>query len=117
MPVRADLTIAVDVATRCSSPAATGRPRPCGAFLDAIEGERLYPLYHLAAFAGMRRGELCGISWDDVDLEAGRIVVRWQITDKSYRSARAAEKAGKIGRYRSKPKTQAGEDRIVDLDE
>ena len=48
-----------------------------GAFLDAIEGQRLYPLYHLAAFAGMRRGELCGISWDDVDLDAGRITVRW----------------------------------------
>ncbi len=87
-----------------------------GAFLDAIEGHRLYPLYHLAAFAGMRRGELCGISWDDVDLDAGRIVVRWQITDKSYRAAIAAEKRGERGRYRTKPKTRAGEDRVVDLD-
>ncbi|MFC0532831.1 tyrosine-type recombinase/integrase [Phytohabitans kaempferiae] len=88
-----------------------------GTFLDAIEGQRLYPLYHLAAFAGMRRGELCGISWDDVDLDHGRIVVAWQITDKSYRNARRAEKEGKRGRYRSKPKTRAGEDRIVDLDD
>jgi integrase len=87
-----------------------------GAFLDAIESQRLYPLYHLAAFAGMRRGELCGISWDDVDLVGGAITVRWQITDKSYRVARAAEKQGKIGKYRTKPKTQAGEDRVVDLD-
>jgi integrase len=87
-----------------------------GTFLDAIQGQRLYALYHLAAFAGMRRGELCGISWDDVDLDAGRIVVAWQITDKSYRAARRAEKEGKVGRYRSKPKTRAGEDRIVDLD-
>lgn len=87
-----------------------------GAFLDAIEGQRLYPLYHLAAFAGMRRGELCGISWDDVDLAGGRITVRWQITDRAYREARAAEKRGEIGRYRSKPKTRAGEDRVVDLD-
>ncbi|BCB85861.1 tyrosine-type recombinase/integrase [Phytohabitans suffuscus] len=85
-------------------------------FLDAIQGQRLYALYHLAAFAGMRRGELCGISWDDVDLDAGRIVVGWQITDKCYRAARRAEKEGKVGRYRSKPKTRAGEDRIVDLD-
>lgn len=87
-----------------------------GAFLDAIEGHRLYPLYHLAAFAGMRRGELCGISWNDVDLAAGRIVVRWQITEQSYRRARAAEKHGERGRYRTKPKTRAGEDRVVDLD-
>lgn len=87
-----------------------------GAFLDAIEGHRLYPLYHLAAFAGMRRGELCGISWDDVDLDAGRIVVRWQITDQSYRNAIAARKRGEPGRFRTKPKTRAGEDRVVDLD-
>ena len=66
-----------------------------GAFLDATEKERLYPLYHLAAFAGMRRGELCGISWDDVDLDKSRITVRWQITDQNYRNAKAAEKQGK----------------------
>lgn len=88
-----------------------------GVFLDAIEGQRLYPLYHLAAFAGMRRGELCGISWDDVDLDGGRITVRWQIGDKSYRAAKAAEKRGERGAYRTKPKTRAGEDRVVDLDE
>jgi integrase len=64
----------------------------------------------------VRRGELCGISWDDVDLKAGRIVVRWQITGTDYQRARAAERAGRPGRYRSKPKTQAGEDRVVDLD-
>lgn len=87
-----------------------------GAFLDAITPERLYALYHLAAFAGMRRGELGGISWDDVDLDAGRIVVRWQITEQGYRRAKAAEKQGRHGEYRSKPKTRAGEDRVVDLD-
>jgi integrase len=87
-----------------------------GAFLDAIGGQRLYALYHLAAFAGMRRGELCGISWDDVDLEAGRITVRWQITAKNYRLARQAEKRGERGKFRTKPKTRAGEDRVVDLD-
>ena len=88
-----------------------------GLFLDAIEGHRLHPLYHLAAYTGMRRGELCGLSWDDVDLDAGRITVRWQITDKHYRKARAAEKQGRRGEYRSKPKTKAGEDRPVDIDE
>jgi integrase len=88
-----------------------------GAFLDAIEGHRMCPLYHLAAYTGMRRGELVGLSWDDVDLEAGRITVRWQITDKHYRKARAVEKAGRRGDYRSRPKTKAGEDRLVDIDD
>jgi len=87
-----------------------------GRFLDATEGHRLYPLYHLAAFAGMRRGELCGISWDDVDLDNQRITVRWQITEQSYRRAIAEENQGKPAKYRTKPKTRSGEDRIVDLD-
>ena len=87
-----------------------------GGFLDAIEKQRLYALYHLAAFAGMRRGELCGVSWDDVDLKAGRVTVRWQITAKNYVAARRAERRGQQGHYRTKPKTRAGEDRIVDLD-
>ena len=87
-----------------------------GGFLDLILGQRLYGLYHLATFAGMRRGELCGLSWDDVDLDRARITVRWQITAKAYQRARAAERRGEVGRYRSKPKTRAGEDRIVDLD-
>jgi integrase len=75
-----------------------------GAFLDAIEGHRLRPLYHLAAYTGMRRGELCGLSWDDVDLEAGRITVRWQIA------------GGQSGCSRSRPKT-VGDARGVDLDQ
>ena len=87
-----------------------------GAFLDGTEDDRLYPLYHLAAFAGMRRGELCGISWDDVDLNAGRISVGWQITARAHRTARAAHKTGILRDYRSKPKTRAGENRTVDLD-
>ncbi|WP_281906033.1 tyrosine-type recombinase/integrase, partial [Phytohabitans aurantiacus] len=87
-----------------------------GRFLDAIEPQRLYPLYHLAAFAGLRRGELCGLGWDDVDLDVGRITVRWQITQRSYVTARKAEQEGRPGRYRTKPKTLAGEDRVVDLD-
>ena len=35
-------------------------PAQCGAFLDSIEGDRLYPLYHLACYWGLRRSELAG---------------------------------------------------------
>lgn len=75
-----------------------------GAFLDAIEGHRLRPLYHVAAYTGMRRGELCGLSWDDVHLDTGRISVRWQIT------------GGQSGCSRSRPKTLS-DARVVDLDQ
>ena len=33
----------------------------CGAFLDGIEGERLYSLFHLDAYFGLRRSELAGL--------------------------------------------------------
>ena len=48
----------------------------CGAFLDAIEGERLYALYLLDAYFGLRRSELVGLCWDDVDLATRRIHIR-----------------------------------------
>lgn len=91
-------------------------PEQLGAWLDAIADERLYPLFHLAAFTGMRRGELCGLSWDDVDLDAGLVTIAWQITDLNYRKARAAEKQGKPTTYRVRPKTADSEDRTIDVD-
>lgn len=76
----------------------------------------MYPLYHLGAFAGLRRGELCGLSWDDVDLGNERLVVWSQITGPSYRKARAAEKQGGRATYLTQVKTSDGEARIIDLD-
>ncbi|WP_207936315.1 hypothetical protein [Actinomadura sp. KC216] len=38
----------------------------CGAFLDFAEHDRLYPLWHLAAYWGMRRGELVGLDRPDL---------------------------------------------------
>ena len=48
----------------------------CGEFLDGIEGDRLYALYHLAAYFGLRRSELAGLCWSDVDLATRRVHVR-----------------------------------------
>ena len=45
-------------------------------FLEAIADERLYALWHLIAFTGMRRGEALGLRWQDVDLENARLAVR-----------------------------------------
>jgi len=46
----------------------------CGEFLDVIENERLYALYHLAAYYGPRRNELCNLTWADTDLAGGTII-------------------------------------------
>ena len=39
--------------------------------LKATEGHRLYPLYVTAATMGLRRGELLGMRWRDLDLDRG----------------------------------------------
>jgi len=46
------------------------------AFLTAAEGHELFPLFRLAALTGMRRGELCGLQWEDVDLDGRTLRVR-----------------------------------------
>ncbi len=46
------------------------------AFLAAVSGERLEALYVVAITAGLRQGELLGLKWDDVDLDAGTLQVR-----------------------------------------
>src|SRR5215203_1343282 len=40
------------------------------AFFDVVSGERLEPLYVLAITAGLRKGELLGLKWEDLDAEA-----------------------------------------------
>lgn len=48
----------------------------CGAFLDFAEEDRLYPLWHLGAYWGMRRGELVGLDRPDLSVERRRLHVR-----------------------------------------
>lgn len=57
------------------SPVMVWRLDHIGAFLDAIQGDRLYALYHLIAFRGLRRSEACGLRWAATDLEAAQITI------------------------------------------
>ena len=45
------------------------------AFLQAVDGHRLKAAWHVAAMTGMRRGEVLGLRWKDVDLDTARISV------------------------------------------
>lgn len=40
---------------------------------------RLYALFYLALTTGLRRGELLGLHWNDVDEESGELFVRWNL--------------------------------------
>jgi integrase len=79
-------------------------PEAYGAMLDAIEDERWYPLILLAGFSGLRRGELCGLRWERIDLDTGRMVLSGQRTSVGYRVVER------------ETKTEAGDERIVWLD-
>lgn len=53
-------------------------------FLESARGERLFPLFHLSSNTGMRRGEVLGLRWVDVDLEAGQLAVRQTLLSLDY---------------------------------
>jgi integrase len=48
--------------------------------LETAQGDRLEALYMLAVYTGMRRGELLGLKWPDVDLENATVRVRRTLT-------------------------------------
>ncbi len=75
-----------------------------GTFLDASMHDRLYPLLHLIAYRGLRRGEAVGLRWEDVDLGARSMQITQQIVQ-----------LGWVSEVRA-PKTDSGA-RTVCLDE
>lgn len=58
-------------------------PEEAARFLEAIQEDRLYALFYVALGTGLRRGELLGLRWQDVDLNEGRLTVRQEIVRKS----------------------------------
>jgi integrase len=66
-------------------------------FLAANAEERLYPLYVLALTHGMRQGELLGLQWHEVDLDAKTVRVEYQLIER-----------GGVLYGRQPPKSKAG---------
>lgn len=50
-----------------------------GAFLDQADEHRLYPMLHLIAYRGLRRGEAVGLRWQDADLDRGVLRITQQV--------------------------------------
>ncbi len=49
------------------------------AFLAMVEGDRNFALYRVAAYSGMRRGELLGLRWQDLKLHLSCLSVQQQL--------------------------------------
>ncbi len=75
-----------------------------GAFLDDVADHRLHSAFHLSAHTGMRRGEVLGLRWGDVDFDRDRLSVRQALVAVAYEV------------QISDVKTGAGR-RTIDLDE
>jgi len=56
-------------------------PEQARAFLRAAREDRFAALYVLAVHCGLREGELLGLKWDDVDLDAGTLQVRRTLSE------------------------------------
>ncbi|GAA1745134.1 site-specific integrase [Nonomuraea bangladeshensis] len=61
------------------SPVMVWTPAQLGAFLDVAAQHRLYALFHLIAFRGLRRGEGCGVRWEDLDTDERTLDVAKQL--------------------------------------
>ena len=66
---------------RCGSGQPERAPRTSS---SSSRGSRLEAAWHLAAMTGMRRGEVLGLRWRDVDLDAARLSVRQTIVSVAY---------------------------------
>lgn len=74
------------------------------AFLAHVQGLRMQAAWLLLATTGMRRGEVAGLGWSDLDLDAGTVRVRWTLGEVDGHAT-----------WKRLPKSKAGE-RTMSLD-
>jgi integrase len=61
--------------------------------LKTAQGSRLEPFIALAMLLGMRHGEILALHWSEVDLERGKITVRYTLTyDETYHAVQGDPK-------------------------
>jgi integrase len=74
--IPANPALMVDKPAVSDSPVTAWEPEDIAEFLERCSRHRLGPLFELAVYTGLRRGEICGLHWPDVNLAARTIVVR-----------------------------------------
>jgi integrase len=79
-------------------------PDQLARFLASIGSHRLFAVFHLIAMRGLRRGEACGLRWEDLDLDEGLAYVSRQVQE------------GPDGRLRACPLKTESSRRAVALD-
>ena len=67
-------------------------------FLASVADDRLYPLWVLLVGAGLRRAEVAGLRWSDVDLAGGTLAVQHTRITVGYRVTESEPKTAKSRR-------------------
>jgi integrase len=89
-------------------------PHQTAQFLTHVAVDRLAALYELAAYTGLRRAELCGLRWTDLDPDGSGLTVRQTLLEMSRREIPADAQAcptcdaQHVGRFFKQPKSRAG---------
>lgn len=68
------------------------------AFLEHVQDDRHYALWHLVATTGLRRGELAGLRWCDVDLDRRQLRVVENRVMASHRQVTGSPKSARSRR-------------------
>jgi integrase len=76
-------------------------------FLDHVHDDRLYAAWRLLAQTGMRRGELLGLRWRDLDLEASRCAIVRTLIDGPRKPRFSEPKGGQPRNVALDPNTVA----------
>ena len=95
------------------------------AFLDSVKDHRFYNFFHLAVNTGMRRSELLGLRWKDIDdlniyisqvlhqAKGGEIIIEEPKTEKSRRRIDIAPSTAlELSRYREYKEAMNGDDLV-----
>src|SRR5215207_8029778 len=76
-------------------------------FLDATRADRLHGCWVVAAMTGLRRGELLGLRWDDVDLDGQVLSVKRSRVAAGYAVSEGTPKSGRGRTVALDPETVA----------
>jgi integrase len=101
-------------------------PQQLRAFLAHVRGDRLYALWLLVATTGMRRAELAGLRWSDIDFARARltprlprVVVNYRVHESDTKTASGrrslALDPSTLEALREHRRRQAGERAIAEL--
>jgi integrase len=89
-------------------------PDQTARFLQHVEDDHLAALYEIAAYAGLRRGELTGLRWPDLDANHAGVTIRQTLVEVTRSQLTTAQRrcpycsAEHTGLYFKRPKSRAG---------